>query len=157
MVMGSFRYASFYYYKTMISFTKRYIDLPFAHRQPHHNGHCAMIHGHSWGIEFEFTAQRWDECGFVVDFGSLKWLKEWIDAMFDHTLVLNADDPYLKSFQIALEGTANIKVVPDCSSEGLAIFIFQTVADLLWKTEQGRVSLLRVTVFEDSKNSATYK
>ena len=78
-----------------ITCSKTYTDLPFAHRQPSHQGHCALIHGHNWSFEFEFAADKLDECGFVIDFGKLKWLKDWINERFDHTLVLNESDPML--------------------------------------------------------------
>ena len=57
----------------MITCTKRYDNLPFAHRQPNHEGHCSLIHGHNWSFEFEFKASKLDGNGFVIDFGDLKW------------------------------------------------------------------------------------
>lgn len=148
--------------------SKRYDDLPFAHRQPSHDGHCAWVHGHNWGFEFEFRAKELDECGFVVDFGKLKWLKEWINERFDHTLVLNEDDPWLGHLQFVLGGLkdedkftldmpmlAKILVVPDCSSEGLCAYLLHECAKVVSKQTNGRVSLYKVTVIEDSKNHAT--
>ncbi|MEZ4433662.1 MAG: 6-carboxytetrahydropterin synthase [bacterium] len=37
--------------------------------------------------------------GFVVDFGGLKVVKSWLTEHFDHTLLLDADDPLLQSFR----------------------------------------------------------
>lgn len=158
----------------MTTCTKRYDDLPFAHRQPVHDGHCAWIHGHNWGFEFEFKATHLDECGFVIDFGKLKWLKAWLLERFDHTVLLNEDDPWLKYLTHHLidvtdpadgyEGNDNVKpctnlakivVVPDCSSEGLALWLLERVNQVLADNTDGRVSLYRVTVIEDSKNVAT--
>lgn len=149
----------------MITCTKTYADLPFAHRQHMHAGHCALIHGHNWSITFTFTAAVLDECGFVVDFGKLKWLKSWLNERFDHTLVLNANDPkldYLGSClttgQPGYPVFAKIIVVPDCSCEGLAGWLFTEVSSLLRCREDlgaRGVRLLRVVVQEDSKNSAT--
>ena len=148
----------------MITCTKRYDDLPFAHRQPKHDGHCAWIHGHNWGFEFEFGCTRLDECGFVIDFGKLKWLKSWIEERFDHTLLLNADDPMLPYLRSALDSQpgeryncllAKIVVVPDCSSEGLAKWLLEHANSVVQDNTEGRVFICRVTVIEDSKNSAT--
>ena len=145
----------------MITCTKHYADFPFAHRQPSHDGHCALIHGHNWGFEFEFQAARLDECGFVIDFGKLKWLKEWLAERFDHTLVLNHSDPMLRYMRQALDAQpgdrgepvlAKIVAVPDCSCEGLAVFLMERVNGLLSEQTDGRVSLARVRVIEDSKN-----
>jgi 6-pyruvoyltetrahydropterin/6-carboxytetrahydropterin synthase len=144
-----------------ITCTKYYEDYPFAHRQPKHDGHCALIHGHNWGFEFTFSAKELDACGFVVDFGKLKWLRDWLDGTFDHTLVLNEDDPALDYLREKLQvGTGNpfakLVVVPDCSSEGLAKYVFHHISGLIKADYGGRVVLDSVTVFEDSKNKATY-
>lgn len=144
--------------------TKLYTDLPFAHRQPRHDGHCALIHGHNWGVEFEFAATELDECGFVIDFGKLKWLKEWINERFDHTLVLNGSDPYLHYLRSVLDSQpgdrgvepfAKIITVPDCSCEGLCQFLMDEVNKVVAENTNGRVRVIRVTVVEDSKNTAT--
>jgi len=154
-----------------ISCTKKYIDLPFAHRQPNHTGHCALIHGHSWGFDFTFATAQLDECGFVIDFGKLGWLKNWLNRMFDHTLVLNETDPCLGLLKATLVDSvvageelgngvgavdlAKIIEVPDCSCEGLATYVLKEVGNLLYTHTNGRVSLVQVTVHEDSKNSAS--
>jgi len=153
--------------------TKRYDNLPFAHRQHRHAGHCRFIHGHNWGFEFEFIARLLDHNGFVIDFGDLKWLKKWLEDMFDHTLVLNHDDPALKYLQegllnpqglqaeyVALDSLfpfADIRVVPNAGAEGLAEYVYKAVNELVMDKTFDRVQVLRVTVFEDSKNSATYR
>ena len=131
---------------------KIYSDLPFAHRQHHHDGHCSRIHGHSWTFEFDFAAEDLDESGFVLDFGSLKWLKHYIDKHFDHTLVLNYDDPKLE--EIDYLGISNITIVSSCSSEGIAEHLIRIAAPYIQRLTDSRARLLSVTVHEDSKNSA---
>lgn len=139
-----------------ITCTKRYNDIPFAHRQPNHKGHCRFIHGHNWGFEFEFEATALDECGFVVDFGGLKTLKSYLDETFDHRLVLNSDDPLAAQLNEAQELCGDsIITVPDCSCEGLAAFVLASAQTILSGMTDGRVTVRRVTCFEDSKNSAT--
>ena len=155
----------------MITCTKRYTDFPFAHRQHRHLGHCQLIHGHNWSFEFKFGCHDLDTNGFVVDFGSLQWLKCWLEQRFDHTLVLNEDDPYRdfltryltkcrKADDLGAPAEnilfANIIVVPNCGAEGLAKFIFNEVNPMLKAKTMDRVFLKKVTVFEDTKNSATY-
>lgn len=141
---------------------KKFSNLPFAHRQPNHSGHCALIHGHNWDFEFEFQAKGLDANGFVIDFGDLKWLRAWLEAQFDHTLVLNTDDPFLRYLLDATDtdgdrpSLANIVTVPNCGAEGLAKYVFEQVNDMLRRLTLDRVSLRRVTVFEDLKNSATF-
>ena len=145
--------------KKQVTCTKRYDDFPAAHRQPNHDGHCALIHGHNWSFEFEFVASALDECGFVVDFGKLKWLKDELSVMFDHTLLLNETDPKRGVIEAALAsfGIHNVVVVPDCSCEGLAQLLIERITRRLAGVWFGgrAVAVKRVTVFEDGKNSAT--
>jgi 6-pyruvoyltetrahydropterin/6-carboxytetrahydropterin synthase len=141
--------------------TKRYDDIPFAHRQPAHKGHCRVLHGHNFSFEFEFEASSLDACGFVVDFGGLKELKEWLNKSFDHALVLNETDPLTrdKNFLTGLNDNdcgGNIFLVPDCSAEGLAIYVGTFANQLVDQLTRGRTKLTRCTVFEDSRNSATW-
>lgn len=151
----------------MITCSKTYVDFPFGHRQPSHNGHCAWIHGHNWSFKFTFSATELDECGFVIDFGKLKWLKQWLEERFDHTVLLNEDDPRLEYLiemlrsdiwscdEIGAERLAKIITVSDCSCEGIAKFLLEEVGKLVSEQTKGRVSVSEVVVYEDSKNSAT--
>ena len=56
----------------MMTYTcaKRYYNLPCAHRQHNHRGHCSKIHGYSRSFEFHCAAHELDENGFVFDFGN---------------------------------------------------------------------------------------
>ena len=136
--------------------TKRYSDIPFAHRQPSHKGHCRFVHGHNWGFEFEFEADKKDECGFVVDFGGLKALKALLDETLDHKLVLNADDPLFAPLDAAQRLTGDGAVaVKDCSCEGLAEWALRKANELVSVLTSGRTRVARCTCYEDSKNSAT--
>lgn len=143
----------------MITCTKRYRDIPFAHRQHNHDGHCAWIHGHNWGIEIEFEAKKLDRNGFVIDFGRLKFLKEWMDNNLDHCLLVNADDPlraYIED-KLADRELAKIRIVPDGSAEGLAQYFHRVFNGMVLEESLGRVWVKRVTVYEDEKNSATFQ
>ena len=58
----------------MMTCSKTYSDLPFAHRQHRHAGHCSLIHGHNWELKITFACEEFDKNGFVVDFGNLKYM-----------------------------------------------------------------------------------
>lgn len=140
----------------MLTCTKRYDDIPFAHRQPNHKGHCKLIHGHNWSFEFEFVARELDPCGFVMDFGKLDELKRWV-SRFDHAFVINRDDPEYELFEKMYgSGLLLITPVPDCSSEGLAALAAKEAEEIVQRVTLGRCSVMRVTVYEDSRNSATW-
>lgn len=143
----------------MFTCSKTYSDIPFAHRQHNHDGHCRLIHGHNWEFTFTFAARERDENGFVYDFGKLKWLKKYLEQ-YDHALLLNSRDPKLEFLQKVLDGTfARILVVSDASSEGLAVSLFESVTRMLENDDAKArgIRIHRVEVMEDSKNGATYE
>ncbi len=145
---------------------KTYVDFPFAHRQHNHDGHCAQIHGHNWSFKFSFRCNQRDANDFVVDFGKLGFIKEFLTEHFDHTLVLNADDPmtgHLHRWLAEGMNLAKIVSVPNCGAEGLAVWILRTlnaryfqnpVSNIPEDWRRRGVRILSVEVFEDSKNSA---
>lgn len=145
--------------------SKLFDNLPFAHRQHTHDGHCAWIHGHNWAFEITFTSVGLDKNGFVIDFGKLKFVRDWLNSQFDHTLVLNAEDPHLDYLKGSLGGPpepltlgafAKIVVVPNCGAEALAQYVCENVNDLLKSHGHPHVHVHKVVCFEDSRNSATY-
>lgn len=142
----------------MLRSTKTFHNLPCAHRQHRHPGNCALVHGYSRSIEFVFEAQTQDACGFVVDFGELKWLKDWLEHMFDHTLLLNADDPLLPTFrEIERGGGAAIRIMPyGVGMEGTAQHVCEVVTRELTERTKGRAWVYSVEARENDKNSAIY-
>ncbi len=143
----------------MITCTKKYSDIPFAHRQPGHDGHCKFIHGHNWSFEFTFTCKVFDDNGFVVDFGKLSFIKEFL-SQFDHAVLVLRNDEFADAFDgMQQQNAAKVLWVEDASCEGLAKFVFDTVQSQICQIDAlltRGVTLVSVTVFEDSKNSATY-
>ena len=145
----------------MFTCQKTYSDIPFAHRQHRHDGHCAQIHGHNWDFTFVFGCESLDECGFVVDFGKLKPLREWLDENLDHACVFNRDDPLLDDI-LRINETSGCRIykpyiVEVCSSEGLAEHLFGVVDPMIRDMTNARAFLISVSVTEDTRNSATYK
>lgn len=152
--------------------SKLYQNFPAAHRQHNHDGHCALIHGHDWSFKFTFAADSLDENEFVVDFGKLKFIKAWLDDQFDHTLLLNEDDPaltYLLCKVATVDDSemglalgpgcfAKIIVVPNCGAEGLAKWVLEQLNEKFFASNpdfvERNVHIKSVEVFEDSKNSA---
>ncbi|MBL9211328.1 MAG: 6-carboxytetrahydropterin synthase [Opitutaceae bacterium] len=136
---------------------KIYTDIPWAHRQHRHDGHCAQLHGHNWGIAITFGCTELDANGFVVDFGRLKYLRAWLDEHLDHACVFNRDDP-LRAALTAVGGPAVWKVylVDCCSCEGMARHLWGVFDALVRRETGGRAHVLSVEVTEDSRNSALY-
>lgn len=139
-----------------LEITKRYSDLPAAHRQHKHDGHCRHLHGHGWSFDITFEASSLDDNGFVVDFGKLKRLKEKLETCFDHTFLVNQDDPHLDVFlNLQNLDLCRVVVVPNGSAEALAQLVFDLATAQMLEEHGGRVWIKRVVCWEDAKNSAT--
>jgi 6-pyruvoyltetrahydropterin/6-carboxytetrahydropterin synthase len=138
---------------------KRYVDYPFAHRAPMHDGHCKLLHGHNWTFDIVFAADECDENGFVIDFGKLGELKASLDVYFDHTLLINLNDPLRVHIEDLLKTHEIFNLVPvlDCSCEGIAQLVAWIAEPIVRKLTDDRVRVCEVTVYEDTKNSATYR
>lgn len=146
----------------MFKIQKDFGEFPAAHRQPFHSGHCAQIHGHNWRFVAELTSDTLDENGFVFDFGQFAEIKEWLRHNFDHTLLLQENDPHIVLLTETLGKMgieiARIIVKPSVSCEGLAEEFYDRLCTFL--VSQGtasRVSVSKVIVYEDGKNSASYE
>ncbi len=139
----------------MLTCSKKYDSIPFGHRAPRHDGHCRLLHGHDMAVEFTFAAHQRDENGFIVDFGKVKYIKEWLEFNFDHKLLIAADDPEIPYFEdMNLRGLCDLRVIPGTSAEHIAEYIFEHVTELLKLNEGKRVWLTSVRVWEDTRNSA---
>lgn len=140
--------------------TKKFIGFPCAHRQWRHDGHCKYIHGYSRDFYFVFEADYLDDKGFVKDFSDFTDLKQWLTDKFDHTLLINPDDPLMSKF-LELESLGACKlVVPPygVSMEGVAKWIYELWAPKLEEIRDGEhyISLVKVEVHENEKNSGGY-
>ncbi len=92
-----------------------------------------------------------------MEFGGLKQVKAWLEHMFDHTCLINADDPELELFrQMDASGLIQLRVLPNVSMEATAKFVADHVQQMLDEQEKGRVSIYAVECRENDKNSAWY-
>jgi len=148
-----------------ISATKVYKNLPCAHAQWFDTmedgspGHCAQVHGYDRSVEFRFTGSP-DGHGWIVPFGGLKPVKEFLEYYFDHVTVLPADDPRLEQ----LRGTEHVdrngllgtlRVLPyGVSMEMSSMFIWEHVNAYIFQTTEGRCWVERVRVYEHERNDA---
>ena len=142
----------------MFRSTKRFTGFSCCHRQPAHHGHCKYLHGYSRAFYFVFECTELEpDTHFVMEFGGLKTVKAWLDDMFDHTCLINADDPELELFkQMDASGLIQLRVLPNVSMEATAKFVADHVQEMLNKQEGGRVSVYAVECRENDKNSAWY-
>lgn len=129
--------------------------------------HCRFLHGYD--IEFRVTFEgELDHRNWVWDFGGMKRAntkidgmnaKEWMDYMFDHTVVLANDDPNREHFQMLHDsGVVQLRLMDGpVGAERFAEFIFHKLDKFVQEETQGRVSVVRVEFFENKRNSAIYE
>ncbi len=125
--------------------------------------HCQFLHGYSISFKIWFEGQL-DEHQWVWDFGGMKRAKtqiegmspqDWMNYMFDHTVIVAADDPYLQEFdRLHAQGVIQLRVLPSVSAEKLAQLVFQRINDFVQIETEGRVRVRRVECWEHPKNSA---
>lgn len=139
--------------------TKTYghsVGLSCCFRQWRADSHCRFLHGYALAVKFEFEADDLDARHWVVDFGSLKSLKAWLEDLLDHKTLVATDDPKLPLFRLMADGgLIQLREVPATGCEGIASIIFG--ATEVWLVDNGyapRVRLRSVEVREHEGNSA---
>lgn len=137
--------------------TKRFTGFPCTHRQWKAESHCRFVHGYSREFYFEFAASELTQEGWVVDFGGLKEIKNWLDEVFDHTFLVAQDDPELESFkELDKKGLIQLRVLPNPGMEGTALYVYEQASKILEKLYGKRAWITKVEVRENEKNSAFY-
>ena len=127
--------------------------------------HCRFVHGYGISFKVYFEGDL-DERNWVWDFGGMKRAKtkidgkspkEWMDYMFDHTLVVAEDDPELKAFQqMDTAGVAHVRVIPATGAEKFAEYIYTKLNKFVDTETEGRVRVTKVKFMEHGKNAAYY-
>lgn len=103
------------------------------HLPPEHK--CSRPHGHSYTVLVDISASSLDDRGFVVDYGDLDPLADWIQREFDHRDLNDIIDP--------------------TTAEVLARYIGGYAQDIL-DTDVDRPLEIAVTVCETAKTFATW-
>lgn len=148
--------------------TKMFDNFSIAIRQwKAQHSHCSLLHGYHvkakvWFEHVDDTLpleKQLDEMNWIVDYALFgrNGLKDWMNSMFDHTTIIEEDDPQLESFKYMEElGTCKLVVVKTIGAEAMAKLIFDKFKDVLSKTEGGRVKPVKVEFWEADKNSSIY-
>ena len=119
--------------------------------------HCRLLHGYALAFKFVFVARALDERHWCFDFGGLKPVRRWLHEMFDHTLLVAADDPErLRLEELGQLGLADVRVMPAVGCEATAWFVHTKVGEMVRDATGGRVWLESVEVREHGGNSALY-
>ena len=127
--------------------------------------HCRFVHGYGVSFKVYFEGDL-DHRNWVWDFGGMKRAKtqidgkspkEWMDYMFDHTLIVAEDDPYIKAFQqMDTAGVAQVRVIEATGAEKFAEYIYNKLNKFVETETEGRVRVTKVKFMEHGKNAACY-
>jgi 6-pyruvoyltetrahydropterin/6-carboxytetrahydropterin synthase len=127
-----------------------------AFRQWRANSHCNLIHGYALQFELTFGSEGLDHRNWVVDFGGLKELKEWLKYMFDHTYLVAYDDPEASTFfELEKKNLVDLRLVDAVGCERFAELTFDKAQSIIEAKYGDRCWVESVTVREHESNSAT--
>jgi len=131
------------------------------------HSHCELLHGYALKFKVWFESdidKQLDEMNWIVDFGGFKdppignGLKDWMNYMWDHTTLIQADDPYRSYFEaLQVEGLAKVHFLEKMGAESCAKLVYDKFNDVLSKTDAARCKVIKVECFETDKNSAIYQ
>jgi len=134
------------------------LGLTCAFRQWRADSHCNLIHGYALQFEFTFGCGELDERQWVVDFGGLKPLKEWLAHMFDHTYLAAADDPQMDTFlDLAKKDLVDLRIVSSTGCERFAELAFREGDKIVKELTANSCWVHSVAVREHQANGAIFE
>ena len=97
------------------------------------------MHGYDRSFTVHFAARSLDSCGFVVDFSSLRPLEQQLRQQFDHTFLVNVDDPLMEEWErLDRLGALDLRVMDNVGMEASAQLVWTWANALLLERDGGR-------------------
>ena len=129
------------------------------------NTHCRFLHGYGISFKVYFEGEL-DNRNWVWDFGGMKRAKtqidgkspkEWMDYMFDHTVIIAEDDPGMGGWKTMNElGVIQLRVIEATGAEKFAEYIYNKLNEFVKTETDNRVRVTKVKFMEHGKNAAYY-
>ena len=139
---------------------KRIGPISTGHRQWKDEGHCSFIHGYGRYVEVTFACNERDEKGWVMDFGDLRDVKQWLEDEWDHRLLLAHDDPLIEEFIVLHDkGALNLNILPKEYGPGIedsCKYVYDNINPMIKEKTDKRVWIHKVRVYEHENNWAEY-
>ena len=127
--------------------------------------HCRFLHGYGISFKVYFEGEL-DHRNWVWDFGGMKRAKtqidgkspkEWMDYMFDHTVIVAEDDPGMGGWETMNKlGVIQLRVIEATGAEKFAEYIYNKLNNFVHEETEGRVRVTKVKFMEHGKNAAYY-
>lgn len=151
-----------------IKSTKAWHKMPCAHAQFQDTeadgspGECASWHGYDRSVVATFAGSI-DEYGWVVPFGELRKVRDFIEYYLDHTAVIPANDPRLndiadfnqKMVEAGYPGIFKLRVLPyGVSMEMTSLFLWEHINAYICAVTEGRCYVEKIECIEHDSNSA---
>jgi len=134
------------------------------------HSHCQLLHGYALKFKVWFASnepdidKQLDDMNWIVDYGGFKTppqgngLKDWMNHMWDHTMLIQKDDPFADVFvQLEQMGLAKVHLLDKMGAESCARLVYEHFNNVLSKTDAGRCKCIRVECFENDTNSSIYE
>lgn len=163
--MAEFKYQS----------TKIFDNFSIALRQwKAQHSHCQLLHGYAFEFKVWFESneedidKQLDDMNWIVDFGGFKdadnesgsggnGLKSWMNHMFDHTTLIEKDDPHKDMFEVLQDyKVAKVHFLDKMGAESIARLVFEKMDEVMSKTDGARCRVFKVECMENNKNSGIY-
>ena len=134
------------------------------------HSHCQLLHGYALKFKVWFESNTpfddnmgLDDMNWIVDYGGFKdkpvgnGLKSWMNHMWDHTTLIQKDDPYADIFeQMGQMGLAKVHFLDKMGVESCAKLVYDHFNKRLALTGGGRVKVVKVECWEADRNSSIY-
>lgn len=138
--------------------TKRFGPISTGHRQWKADNHCSLLHGYGRVLEITFGCKELDDKGWVVDFGDLKHVKEFLEHHWDHRILIAHDDPKLDILEkMEKEGLVALTVMYPPYNPGIELsaqWVFDKVSAIIERDTDRRCWVEKVQLWEHENNSA---
>jgi 6-pyruvoyltetrahydropterin/6-carboxytetrahydropterin synthase len=108
-------------------------------------------------FKFKFASTKLDDKNWVVDFGGLKELKEWLQDNFDHKVIVDSNDPEIDTlYKLEQKGLAEIRVFDGVGAEKFAYHAWKFADNLVRDMSMNRCWCIEAECAEHGANSAIY-
>lgn len=137
----------------------RRLEFDAGHKVLGHEGKCANVHGHRYVALITVENSALDSIGRVIDFSVVKQkVGGWIDDKWDHTLLLNVNDPIVDlspNIRNILCPYKPIYLMPsNPTAENMAEHLYRIASDLL--REDG-ITVTKVCIYETPNCSSEFE